>query len=127
VKSGSVAVGTTIVRENQLAKIAPGGGMSVRELRGEDVERRFAWTAGYVSFSGETLAEAVEEINRYNARKLVISDRTIHSLTIGGKFLATDVDSFVAALRPLGVRRLKDDLAPGDDTIRLVGSGVRGR
>jgi transmembrane sensor len=71
-----------------------------------------------VTFAGETLAEAVAEFNRYNSRKLVIADRSISFISIGGQFRVSDVQSFVAALRPLGVRAGYSD----ENSIRLVGT-----
>jgi len=79
---------------------------------------------GQLEFSGEALAEAIAEFNRYNSRKLVIADRTISSLTIGGKFAATDFDAFVAALRDLGVNPVRGD-GEDENIVRLVASQRR--
>ncbi len=118
VSTGQVTVGTTTIREHQLARISPGG-IVLREFSEAEVNRKLEWTTGHISFSGETLAEATAEFNRYNVRKLMISDRTISTLTIGGKFSSSDIDSFVAALRPMGIRRVEGD---GDKVICLVSS-----
>jgi transmembrane sensor len=117
VSTGHVTVGTTLVHENQMARISPDG-IRLRDLDGQDVARRLEWTKGHIAFAGETLAEAVAEFNRYHDRKLVIADRTISFIPIGGTFVIDDVQSFVAALRPLGVRAAKAD----ENAIRLVGS-----
>ena len=121
VSSGQVTVGTTIVREHQFARISPAG-MVLREFNEAEVSRRLEWTTGHIAFTGETLAEAIAEFNRYNVRKLEIADRTISAFAIGGKFSSGDIDSFIAALRPMGIRRMKDDVAKGAGAIRLVGS-----
>ncbi len=69
-----------------------------------DAARRVTWTRGLLSFSGETLAEAVMAFNRFNLRKLVIEDRSLLTREIGGVFQATDPESFIATLKPvLGV------------------------
>ena len=120
VSTGQVTVGTTTIREHQLARISPGG-IVLREFDEATVNRKLEWTTGHISFSGETLAEATAEFNRYNLRKLVITDRSISSLTIGGKFSSSDVDSFVDALRPMGITRVKGAASDGD-AIRLVSS-----
>jgi transmembrane sensor len=78
--------------------------MHVQKIADEDVTRRLAWTKGRLSFDRVTLAEAVAEFNRYNRRQLVVDDPGIATLHIGGVFDATDLDSFVAALRTFGVR-----------------------
>jgi len=123
VRSGQVTVGTATVRQYQYARISSGG-MVLRDLKAADMDRQLQWTIGQLEFSGDPLTDAIAEFNRYNDRKLVIADRTISSLTIGGKFSATDVDAFVKALRELGVYPLSDDGAD-PNTIRLVASQRR--
>ena len=123
VRSGQVTVGTSTVRHHQYARISAGG-IVLREISDADLNRNLQWTHGQLEFSGEPLADAIAEFNRYNVRKLAIADRTISSLTIGGKFSATDVDAFVTALRELGVDPMSDE--GGDaNTIRLVASQRR--
>ena len=91
-------------------------------------ERHLAWTRGEVLLRGETLMEAVAEFNRYNDRQLVIGDGAIASLSIGGRFDATDLDAFVASLDTLfGIKvrpaRTRTDTA----RIVLVGTHDEGR
>ena len=117
VSTGQVTVGTTLVGEHQWVRISPDG-LRLRDLNPAEIARRLEWTNGHLTFAGETLAEAAAEFNRYNARKLVIADRAISFIPIGGKFLVSDVQSFVAALRPLGVRAVGADKNP----IQLVGA-----
>jgi transmembrane sensor len=116
VSKGHVTVGATLVGERQMARISPDG-MRLRDLAEVDVARRLDWIHGHLTFAGETLAEAIAEFNRYNNRKLVIGDGAISLIPIGGQFSVSDVQSFVAALRPLGVRAVDTD----GDAIRLVG------
>ena len=98
--------------------------LQVHRITTEDLVRRLSWTQGWLSFNRETLAEAVSEFNRYNRRKLAIHDPAIAALPIGGAFQATDVDTFVAALRPFGIRaplrRVDSDESAGE-IIGLVG------
>ncbi len=117
VSTGQVTVGTTLVREHQWARISPDG-MRLRDLNDAEIARRLEWIDGHITFAGETLAEAVGELNRYNTRKLILADRSIGFIPIGGTFLVSDVQSFAAALRPLGVRALPTD----QNHIRLVGA-----
>jgi len=70
----------------------------------EDVARRLAWTHGHLSFDGATLAEAIEEMNRYNHWQLKIMDPAIAERRIGGDFRATDPQGFAKVLKyALGV------------------------
>jgi transmembrane sensor len=89
------------------------------------VARRLAWTAGNISFDGETLTEAVREFNRYNRRHIAIADPAIAQMKVGGSFEANDPESFAATLeKHFGVRRIP--AARGDNNvIRLVSADRR--
>lgn len=79
--------------------------VDTRQVALEELERRLAWVNGNLFFKGETLGEAVDEFNRYNWRKLKVSDPLIHDLRLGGEFETTNLDSFVEALNKLyGIR-----------------------
>ena len=84
------------------------------------VARRLAWTAGNISFDGETLTAAVREFNRYNRRHIAIADPAIAQMKVGGSFQANDPESFAATLeKHFGVRRMP--AVEGDsNVIRLV-------
>jgi ferric-dicitrate binding protein FerR (iron transport regulator) len=75
--------------------------VGTRRVALEELERRLAWVNGNILFNGETLGEAVDEFNRYNWRKLRVTDPAITGLQLGGEFEATDVDAFVEALQRL--------------------------
>jgi transmembrane sensor len=96
-------------------------GVRLERFDGAEMQRRFQWTTGYLSFGGETLEEVAEEFNRYNPQQLVIEDSSIRRLRIGGNYQSTDPEGFVAALRPMGVQRMEP--ASGDaSAIRLIGA-----
>jgi transmembrane sensor len=103
-------------------------GASVQLLPAASVARRLAWTHGRLMFNGQTLAEAAAEFNLYNRCKLVVADPTVAALQVGGSFVATDLESFLAALGPLNVRVREDGkaISSGDcgagGQIVLVGS-----
>jgi transmembrane sensor len=101
-----------------------GNVLAIESFDRTTVERRLAWTSGEVLLRGETLAEAIAEFNRYNDRKLIISDGKIASLKIGGRFDATDIDAFVRSLHDVfGIKVIHDPSARDNAaTIVLVGS-----
>ena len=72
--------------------------VSVSRVEPQQLERRLAWTSGSLRFNGETLGEAVAEFNRYNRRQLKLADASLATLRVGGNFVATDPESFAAAL-----------------------------
>jgi transmembrane sensor len=73
--------------------------VAVRRVPPNDISRKLAWTAGHLAFQGETLDDAVQEFNRYNQRQITIADPSIVHVQVGGIFLTTDPDSFIAALQ----------------------------
>jgi transmembrane sensor len=75
------------------------GGEAVRKGgQSEKIAREMAWREGKVAFSGETLAEAAAELNRYNRVKIQINDPDVAQMRFGGLFRATDPEGFTAAL-----------------------------
>lgn len=91
----------------------------------ENITGRLLWTTGRLSVQGEKLGDVVAEINRYNQRKLLVTDPDIAGLRIGGTFQATDPDGFARALdRTFGIKSHLVSRSFGYDVIRLE-SGVR--
>jgi ferric-dicitrate binding protein FerR (iron transport regulator) len=100
------------------------GRVATTTVDGEDITSRLSWTTGRLMFQGEKLSDVVDEINRYNVRKLQVTDSDIAGLKIGGTFQATDPDGFARALG--ATFGIKSHLVPksfGDDVIQLD-SGV---
>lgn len=64
----------------------------------ERISRVTAWQNGEIEFDDERLGDAVEEYNRYLARKIVIDDPRLADLRIGGRFASADPESFFKAL-----------------------------
>jgi transmembrane sensor len=89
--------------QGQSADIGTSGQMEVHELGGS-APLAVSWTQGRLWFDRVPLSDAVAEFNRYNRRQLVIADPAIADMRIGGAFEATDVQSFVAALKDFPLR-----------------------
>jgi transmembrane sensor len=108
------------VMEGDAAAVRPEG-VHLTKVGLEELNRKLSWTAGLLSFRGETLSEVTDEFNSYNRKHLVVTDRSIATRRIGGAFQATDPESFVSALRKgFGVRT--DELTQensGNGIIRL--------
>lgn len=89
-----------------LARVAAGetftlsrsGDIRHEEDQTERIARELAWREGKVAFAGETLAEAVAELNRYNKSKVEIADPEVAAIHVGGYFRATDPAGFARAL-----------------------------
>jgi transmembrane sensor len=103
----SVAAGSrAYVAEYQPPKPVPASG---------DIERSLAWREGQIVLEGETLDEAVAQFNRYNNKKLVISDPGLAAEKLVGQFHATDPQTFAEAV----ATTLGAQVYEQGDTIRL--------
>lgn len=72
---------------------------------GEQAERELSWRQGVLKFEQTPLADAIAEFNRYHRRQLVIVDRSVAEIRIGGSFDAAGLDAFVRLLqRGFGLR-----------------------
>ncbi len=89
--------------------------VQVRSIDAADAERELAWRQGMVSFTGQSLRVAVSEINRYNRRKIIVSDLVLAGKPVVGVFSVTDLDGFVAA----AAAALKARVVEDGDVIRL--------
>jgi transmembrane sensor len=70
-----------------------------------ELDRQLAWSHERVDFRSETLRSAVDQLNRYNRRQLLIPDPTIQDvLCCSGLFDSKNLDSFIKALQPLGIK-----------------------
>jgi transmembrane sensor len=125
VTEGRVAINppsNNLVSAGELALVRKG---SVTTRSVDDITRRVAWTEGMLIFGGETLAEAVEDFNRYNHRKLVIADPSIADQKIGGAFRSTSPDRFAVALKKTFGFEAHADETGGSGEIRLSRGGAR--
>ena len=73
-------------------------GTSVQDSSLSDAEDYLAWLRGVLVFHEVTLAEATAEFNRYNSRKMIITDLAVGALRIAGAFRSSNLDGFVRLL-----------------------------
>jgi transmembrane sensor len=106
----------------EIATVRPEG-VSFERVGLDELNRKLSWTAGLLSFQGETLTQVADEFNRYNRRQLLVTDSTIAGRRIGGAFQATDPDSFVSALEKRFDIHADEQLptTSGETIIRLRG------
>jgi transmembrane sensor len=84
---------SALVSADQSA-IATADAISVIRKPEAKLANRLGWRHGVLVFDNTTLAEAAAEFNRYNQRKLVVSDSVAAAQTIGGTFPKNDVHAF---------------------------------
>jgi len=82
------------------------------------VAQATSWLAGEVTFRDETLDDAVAEMNRYSARKIVLDGARAKQRKLSGVFRTGDIDTFVQALTAYGMVRI---LSENADEVRLSG------
>jgi transmembrane sensor len=89
--------GETLLTPGAIAH-AGEGGVLVQRKSIPEVEEQLSWRAGLLMFRDRSLADAITEFNRYNARKIVIDDPAIAAMKIEGNFRATNIEAFVRLL-----------------------------
>lgn len=96
--------------------------IEVQQLAEPVLQRKMAWQEGYLAFSGETLSEVVEQVNRYSPVTLEIGDPKLASVAIGGRFRIGDLDAVLDVLESnFGIKAERVD----EHSIRLESAGRR--
>lgn len=78
--------------------VSEGPSTLVTQKSGDRVEDALAWREGMLKFDGAPLSEVAAEFNRYNRRKIVVTDPEVASIPIGGTFRASNVEAFARLL-----------------------------
>lgn len=93
---------------------------SVETVPTEEIDRKLAWREGLLVFSGESLAEVVQEISRYTDKKIVIADRELDQISVTARLRTDDIErllKLIASNDAVDIRHV------GRDTVYIVGSG----
>ncbi|MCW4463536.1 FecR domain-containing protein [Sphingomonas sp. BT-65] len=82
-----------------------GGVPVIKPVSSNAAEAVLAWQSGDIVFFDTPLSEAIAEYNRYLLRKIVIDDRSVGAVRVGGRFVSSDPADFLKAISTsLGVR-----------------------
>jgi transmembrane sensor len=92
------AVSTPVVAQAGHAVITKGGETLLLAKPDHDIANALSWRSGMLVFSQQTLAEAAEQFNRYNAKQIFV-EGDARKIRIGGSFKADNVDVFALLLR----------------------------
>ena len=88
----------------------------VSELKHADVAAATAWTQHRLIFDGTSLADVVEEFNRYNSRQIVIETSELNDFHVSGVYASTDPTSLLRFLREQpGV-----EVSESDNSVRIT-------
>jgi transmembrane sensor len=104
------------VQAGQVETLRPGQQLTARagqqdRISSTDPASGTAWQRGMVHFNGDTLAEAVDELNHYSREPLVIRDPQVGAMRISGTFRSGDAARFgqsLTALYPVRVTPVGD-------------------
>lgn len=122
-QSGGVRVAVTegavrVWRDGRAQELAVSAGQAAFVPAGADVPRRaqaaptedmLAWRRGEIVLNGQTVAEAAQEFNRYNARKLVVASGDAGRERIVGYFLIDQPEKFALAAARMTGGRLRQE------------------
>lgn len=101
------AVTAVELTQGQQARIGLAG--AVAEPAAVSLEKAVAWTDRRLIFENTALAEVLAEFNRYNTRKLRVSDPALAALELNGVFESHDPDSLLQYLERAHGVRVRDD------------------
>ncbi len=80
-----------------------------RDLTVKQIEQATDWKSGVIDLNGRTLGEAAAEINRYNTRRVEISDPRLAAQTLVGHVSTSDPLAFAQAAAAMLDARVRED------------------
>ncbi len=118
---GSLIESPRRIAAHQRALVTQKRPIEVQAMTPQEAERRLAWRGGMVAFDGESLSEAIAEVNRHSNKRIVVADPTLAGRPVVGIFQAADADTFArTAAAALGAEAVDEG-----DVIRLQASILR--
>ncbi|MET1162806.1 MAG: FecR domain-containing protein [Pseudoxanthomonas sp.] len=115
--TGPQRLPTTLLHAGNVA-LASSRGVLVRTGTVEEAERELDWRSGYITFRDTSLEDAAAEFNRYNTRKIVMGDRSVATMRVGGNFRWSNTEAFVRLLEqgfPVRAERTPDRIVLHSD------------
>lgn len=95
---------------NEHATVEETHRLEVQRLEESEVSRRLGWREGLLDFEGQSLLEAVNEMNRRNHKHIVVDDPQLAARPVVGQFLASDPAGFAATVAvALGAQSVEQD------------------
>ena len=113
VSEGAVKVGTapvSVISAGQQVDIGASAAV-MRDLSTAVLTRSAAWRSGTLYFENQPLGEVIDELSRYTAARMIVTDDTLRLLPVGGTFQANaqGAELLLSMLQDgLGVRLRRD-------------------
>jgi transmembrane sensor len=118
--AASPAVRTTTGRDSTSEVLLTAGQQVIVPRRGPaaavravDTDRELAWVAGRLVFDNESVADVIDEFNRYNVVQLHVASPQLAQRSVSGVFDASEPESFIGFMQsvvPVDVRRAGQDI-----------------
>jgi transmembrane sensor len=117
VTKGTVDVWSKTRSQEAAVRISAGSATSLsgatltppRDLTVKQIEQATDWKSGVVDLNGRTLGEAAAEINRYNTRRVVISDARLAAQPLVGHVSTSDPLAFAQAAAAMLDAHVRED------------------
>jgi transmembrane sensor len=107
----------TVLTAGQIAIAKGAAATLVTPKTVQAAKAELSWRQGMLVFDQYTVERAAEEFNRYNRRKIVVSDAAAGAIRIGGTFETDNIDGFVELLQQgYGLKIEKTD-----DEVKITG------
>jgi len=91
-------VGNTVAAGQQVV-LQEGETKDLVTVSQDELEVRLSWKDGGLVFRSEPLEEVLREVERYTMVRFILTDESLKSQTLTGRFRADDVDALLASLR----------------------------
>jgi transmembrane sensor len=98
--SPNAAKQNAILKPGDVA-VATAASMRIVRQPTKKLMAEIGWRHGVIVFDHTTLADAAAEFNRYNRKKLVVTDPKVAKLTIGGTFQTTNTQQLTQLARDI--------------------------
>lgn len=97
---------TSLTRQNAIlvpgdVAVATAASMRIVRKPTQKLMAELGWRHGVIVFDHTTLAEVASEFNRYNHKKLIVTDPKVAKLTIGGTFQTTNTQQLTQLARDI--------------------------
>jgi transmembrane sensor len=95
---------------NQEAILDADSTVKVLQVSASDIGKQLAWRNHLVVFTGESLSQALVEMNRYSPRRIAVEDPELAGRQIVGVFSTLDTQAFVSGMEAtLNVQAVESD------------------
>ena len=70
----------------------------IKQMPAPELQRKLAWRQGMLAYSGEPLADVIEDISRYTDIRIEVADQALLDRQVAGYFRAEEVDASISSL-----------------------------